>query len=343
LQAFYASNVLYIVAGVFARVSIILFIRRLTPSFGAARACWMFLTFLVLFGVSTLLVTLFACGLPNPWLYQSDQCVDLTAFTRAVAIIDMLTDLCLVALPVYLFSRVNYAGSGRWTVIIVFSLRTLIIIPGVLRFLAVPQAFDWSPMGDAPWNAVSFLTWESVSMHFSIISASIPCVRPFLRSLESGLYDASLKAHPRLARASADAERNLMLMTLSGFSVRKDMAAGSRSPDSTFKRPLRSSAAKQGRAESPELERQQSVSSEAEFSQKLHPEPSWHQTTIQSTRTYPQFGKLAPPAAESSKKRSAETDSWHIAVTKETRIKFEQEGVVLQELKSNLSNNGIGT
>lgn len=71
----------------------------------------------------------------------------------------MLTDLLLVALPVYLFSRVNYAGSGRWTVIIMFSLRALIVIPGILRFLAVPKAFDWGPDGDVSWDAVPFLTW----------------------------------------------------------------------------------------------------------------------------------------------------------------------------------------
>jgi hypothetical protein len=129
-----------------------------------------------------------------------------------------------------------------------------------------------------------------------------------------------------------------MLMTLTGFSVKREVPTGSELADSTIKRPLRKLHSKYNRVDSPELERQQSVSSEAEFSQKLHPEPSWHQTKIQSTRTYPQFGKLAPPPAASSKKRPGESDRWHIAVTKETKIQFEQEGVVLQELKSKLSN-----
>ena len=326
----------------FAKTSIILFIKRLTPSRNAHRVCWAFLTFLGLLGLSALLVTLFACGLPEPWLYQSDQCVDLTAFTRTIGIIDTLTDILLVALPVYLFSRVQYVGSGRWTVIVVFSLRALIVIPGVLRFIAVPKAFDWSSHGDASWYVVPFLTWESVTVHFSVISASIPCVRPFLRSLESGLYDVSLKAHPRLARASEDADKNLMLMTLSGFSIRRGMdrkPGGSIETDTTLKRPLRSIQLTFDRADSPEVERQASISSEVEFSQKLHPERSWHQTRIQSMRTYPQFGKLAAPSVESSqKKKSGETDRWHIAVTKETNIRFEEEGVVLQELNSSMTN-----
>jgi hypothetical protein len=297
-------------------------------------------------GTSALLVTLFACELPTPWKYHSEQCIKLDSFTRAIGIMDMTTDLLLVALPVYLFSRVRYTGSGRWTVIIVFSMRALIIIPGILRFLAVPKAFDWSTNGDASWYAVPFLIWECVTVHFSVISASIPCVRPFLRSLESGRYDASMKAHPRLARSSGDVDRNLMLMTLSGFSARKGMnrkPGGSISTDTTLMRPLRSVQLTSDRAESPEIERQMSISSEAEFSQKLHPERSWHQTRIQSTRTYPQYGKLTPPTAEGSlKKKSGETERLHIAVTKETRIRFEQEGIVLQELKSTLSNQEEG-
>lgn len=290
--------------------------------------------------MSALLVTLFACELPTPWKYHSEQCIDLGAFTRAIGILDMTTDLLLVALPVYLFARVRCTGSGRWTVIIVFSMRAFIIIPGVFRFLAVPKAFDWSTKGDASWYAVPFLIWECVTVHFSVISASIPCVRPFLRSLESGLYDASMKAHPRVARSSGDADRNLMLMTLSGFSARKGMKKpDSISTDTTLMRPLRSIQLTSERAESPEMERQMSVSSEAEFSQKLHPERSWHQTRIQSTRTYPQYGKLTPSTAEGSlRKKSGETERLHIAVTKETRIRFEREGVVLQELKSTLSN-----
>lgn len=181
-----------------------------------------------------------------------------------------------------------------------------------------------------------------MTIHYSVISASIPCVRPFLRSLESGLYDVSLKVHPRLARQSGDADRNLMLMTLSGFSVRKGM--NNKSPGSvSTERPLRPVQELYIRTESPELERQQSVSSEVEFSQKLHPETqrNWQQTRIQSTRTYPQFGKLMPPSPERSQrsqKRSGESDRWHIAVTKETSIKFERQGVVLQELNSSRSN-----
>ena len=333
---------LYLVAVLSAKSSILLFVRRLTPSQRAGRVCWASLLFLGLFGGSALLVTLFACRLPLPWHYQSSQCVDLSTFTRAIGVIDIFTDLLLVALPVYLFSRVQYVGSGRWTVIVVFSMRALIIIPGVLRLIEVPKAFDWSPSGDASWDSVPFLTWESVTVNFSVISASIPCVRPFLRSLESGLYDVSLKAHPRLARASEDADKNFMLMTLSGFSVRKGMdrkPGGSVSTETTLKRPLRSVQLAFDRAESPEIERQASVSSEVEFSQKLHPEPSWHQTRIQSTRTYPQFGKLAAPSAESSqRKKSGETDMWQISVTKETSIRFEMEGVVLQELNSLQSN-----
>jgi hypothetical protein len=293
--------------------------------------------------MSSLVVTLFACDLPTPWLYDSGRCINLGAFTRTVAVIDMLTDLLLVALPVYLFARLNYSGSGRITVLTVFSMRALILVPSILRFVAVPAAFNMGPGGDASWNAVPYLTWESVVIHYSVISASIPCVRPFLRSLESGLYDVSLKVHPRLARNSNDAEKNYALMTLGPWSVRKGMErvnGGSISTNGTQKQPLRMSKLHGARPDSSELERQQSITSEAEFSRKLHPEIAEHSTRIQSMRTYPQYGKMPANAGRASaKKKSGESTRWDdIAVTKETRIKFEREGVVLQELSTRLSN-----
>jgi hypothetical protein len=294
-------------------------------------------------GVSALLIELFACGLPAPWWYDSDHCIDLSAFTRSVTIVDMISDLLLVALPIYLFAGLNYSGSSRWTIITVFSMRAFIIIPSTLRLLAISDAFNFGSRGDASWNFVPYEVWTTVVVHFSVISASIPCVRPLLRSLESGLYDVSLKVHPRLARASEDVEKNFMLMTLSGWSVRKgvDMNnGGSISTNATQKQPLRPSRLMRNRPEGLELERQQSISSEAEFSRKLHPETAEHKTKIQSMRTYPQFGKLSAAAARGSgKKKLEEYNEWgDIAVTKETSIRFESEGVVLQELNTRLTN-----
>lgn len=158
-KTFYASNVLYLIAVILAKISILLFIKRLTPSRSANRVCSAFIAFLGLLGLIAVLVTTFACELPTPWQYESDHCINLEGFTRAIAMFDVLTDVLLVAIPVYLFSRVNYAGSGLWTVIIVFSLRALIIVPQILRFINVPNAFDWGPSGNASWDAVPFLTW----------------------------------------------------------------------------------------------------------------------------------------------------------------------------------------
>jgi hypothetical protein len=353
-ESFYASNLLYLSAVVLAKISILLFIRRLTPSQNAARLCWTFFTFLVLWGTSSLFVWLFACGLPTPWLYDSNHCINLEAFTRTTVVIDMVTDLLLVALPVHLFARLNYTGA-RWTIITVFSMRAFMLVPSIFRLVAFHDAFELGPKADVSWNSVPFQVWTSVAVHYSVIAASIPCVRPFLRSLESGLYDASLKMHPRLTRNSNDIEQKLQLMTLSGWSVRKGMGAGRRDgPESapfasTQEHHLRrsklmcSNSAKE-RAESPELERQFSISSEAEFSRRLHPEMFQHNTKIQSMRTYPQFGKVPVPAAvgrgsQGKKKSSCDSGRWDdISVTKETRIRFEQQGVVLQELNTRLSN-----
>jgi hypothetical protein len=115
MKALYASNVLYIAAIVLAKVSVLLFILRLTPSAHTLRVCQVAFVFLVMWGLATILVGLFACGAMTPWNYASAKCINLGAFARTTSVLDIATDAFLVALPVYVFGTIQFQKAGRWS------------------------------------------------------------------------------------------------------------------------------------------------------------------------------------------------------------------------------------
>jgi hypothetical protein len=262
---------------------------------------------------------------------MTGRCINLAAFTRATTAFDIVTDLFLVALPIYIFGTMNFQKSGRWTVIGVFSVRIFTIIPSIMRMLNIKPAFG-NEGSDFTWTCVPFEIWTAIALHCSIITASVPCVRPFLRSLESGLLDSSMRRHPRLQSIEDEADKNLALTTISGWSAgmkTENRQRGSRSNSQKITR--LSILACNG--EKGESEHKEDYDEDQEFARHLRPDWSENKTNIQSTRTFPQFSAL-PRIEGSAASGSTAKSSWSITVTKESTIVFEEGGRNIQEIRT---------
>jgi hypothetical protein len=284
--------------------------------------------------MATVLTILFACPIASPWHYSAGKCINLGAFTRASTAFDIATDAFLVGLPVYIFGKMKYQKGGRWTVIGVFSVRAFIIVPSVLRMMSIKPAFE-NPNQDFTWDCVMFHIWGVIGMHFSIISASVPCVRPFLRSLESGLLDSSMRLHPRLQFDATEKQKTSALTTISGWSAARMMDNRRQESASDSQSTMHRSILCTG--ERPAESKQEEMDENQEFARQLRPDWSEHKTNIQSTRTFPQFSKS--PSVDGSKD-TASTGSarWKITITQETNIVFEEDGRNVQEINTSTSN-----
>jgi hypothetical protein len=292
--------------------------------------------FLILWGIATILTMTFACPAKSPWHYSAGKCIDLGAFTQASTAFDIATDAFLVGLPLYIFGRMQYPKGGRWTVVGVFSVRAFIIVPSTLRLMSVKPAFE-NPNQDFTWNCVVFQIWGVIGMHFSIISASVPCVRPFLRSLESGLLDSSMRLHPRLQSDATNKPRIFALTTISGWAAGRVVDSDQRGSTSNSQNTMHKSILCNG--ERCRESGQETRDENQDFARQLRPDWSEHKTKIRSSRTFPQFSKL--PSTEKNKETAATGSmKWDITITQETNITFEVDGKNVQETKTSSSNNG---
>ncbi|KAL1801315.1 hypothetical protein ACET3X_001657 [Alternaria dauci] len=111
MRGYYASEIFYIAAIGFAKLSILVLfynivilqriIRRIVMAFGILVSAWT---------IASVTATAFQCELPQPWDITSPRCSNQHAFWIVYCIVDMSTEVAIVVFSVYL---VAYLQSYR--------------------------------------------------------------------------------------------------------------------------------------------------------------------------------------------------------------------------------------
>lgn len=73
----------------------------------------------------------------------------------------------------------------KFIVTIAFSLRLVIVPLAVVRIIelrSITHSSDWT------FDVVKVIVFTQFEMHFSLISATLPCTRPFLKAASSGMW-----------------------------------------------------------------------------------------------------------------------------------------------------------
>jgi hypothetical protein len=172
----------------------ILFIMRLTPSYKTLYFCYGFIVAITMWMLGTVFLLAFQCPLPQPWDFMPlrlEKCtVDIARLYFSIGAVDILTDLIVIVTPAVIVWNVQISRRQRFTVIGVFGSRLAVCICSALLLASLPTFLK---SRDRSWEAVRPQMWRQVVQCLSIITACIPCLRPFLASLESGFMDSSMQ------------------------------------------------------------------------------------------------------------------------------------------------------
>ncbi len=136
----------------------------------------------------------FQCPLPQPWdsmqLHLATCEVNIGGLYYSIGAVDILSDIVIIVTPTIIVWNVQISRAQRFTVISVFGSRLAVCTCSALLLASIPEFLN-SP--DRSWEAVTPQIWRQVVQCLSIITACIPCLRPFLASLESGFIDSSMR------------------------------------------------------------------------------------------------------------------------------------------------------
>lgn len=125
----YIYQILFVLTICLSKVSLLLFITRLTPNASTIKTGWFILAGITAWGVATIFAFAFQCALPRPWDTISGVCHNQGALHYVTAIIDILTDVALTIHPVIILWRVQIQRSKRLVVMLVFIARVLWVPP----------------------------------------------------------------------------------------------------------------------------------------------------------------------------------------------------------------------
>lgn len=188
------------------------FITRLTPNVTMTRACLVVQGAIIAWGIGTVVGLGVQCPSPTPW-NTTDLATCSTArqgpLLYSVAIIDLVTDLIITAFPIIMMWNVQIPRGQRLTVMAVFIIRSLYVtsfpaqtsnLNYLLTTHSVPLAelprlvyiSRYLASTDPTFSSVNLSIWTQVVTNLSLATACIPCLKPFLTALGSGVLDTRL-------------------------------------------------------------------------------------------------------------------------------------------------------
>ncbi|KAK1828907.1 integral membrane protein [Podospora conica] len=171
LQMSFAADVLYHVCINLIKVSIVLLYLRSFFKSWFRTSCLALLGFLIAFTIAVTVATVAQCS-PVPYFWDSSisgTCVDQKALWYANAVISIITDVVLLALPLQPIHASNLSGGQKVALMMIFALGMFTTITTIVRM----QAFNLSPTSDRTYD-IDAPFWAIIETNLALICACLP-------------------------------------------------------------------------------------------------------------------------------------------------------------------------
>ncbi|RAL13531.1 uncharacterized protein BO97DRAFT_433784 [Aspergillus homomorphus CBS 101889] len=212
-QALYGANILLLAGHCAAKLSVLFLLRRLGRERSYLRACTVVMGGIVLWGAVSILLVALKCPFRHPWILS--QCASTLPRWQAITILDIITELLLLTLSLYLVWPIRMRRMRKAGVIGAFGTRIGIITLAIVRQTAMNGiAHTHDPLLDIADTTI--LT--QVLLHCSIMAATVPCLKPFVVAFNtswgqgtvgqdgSSYYYQPSEASAAVGESQADAE-----------------------------------------------------------------------------------------------------------------------------------------
>ncbi|TLD32550.1 hypothetical protein E2P81_ATG05526 [Venturia nashicola] len=185
------TTVLYSPALAFAKLSFLCLYLNINPAQGFRTS--VYLTMFVVIGscVGIVISLLAAC---TPFAKSIDvtvvegQCLNKAALYIATGIINIITDMMVLLLPIPMVLRLQMVRSRKIMLILLFSVGSITCITSAVRVALLPPMLTTK---DASWDTVYPSLWILIEASLIIITGTLPSMRLFLRHVAPTLLGDS--------------------------------------------------------------------------------------------------------------------------------------------------------
>lgn len=202
-QLNYAANLFYVLALYASKASVVLLFKRIASGILKKKIAWVALGVVVTTGVISIFLCALRCDLSQPWIQWNASCDSLFAQWQAIIAFDIITEVMLFGMAVYLVWGLQTAFSGKFRVVFAFGLRLpyvlyppkIPIISQILRSLHsviiiagvhVHYLERELTSTNQSLTGVIATICRQTEIFYAIMASTIPCLRPFLASFFTG-------------------------------------------------------------------------------------------------------------------------------------------------------------
>ncbi|KAK4954574.1 hypothetical protein LTR10_008007 [Elasticomyces elasticus] len=185
-KATFASAIFLIVALALAKCSVVLFMQRLLARDLKALniACWVVIGVSLLWGVGSIIGISVGCQTSSYILDDAaERCGMQSTKWSAITAFDAVTELLIIAIPIVLVRPLQMSRKLKWEVVSAFMFRIGVIATAVVHAIYVNR---FASSQHPSMTLVPVIIAAECELSWSILSATIPNLKNFMRSFNTG-------------------------------------------------------------------------------------------------------------------------------------------------------------
>ncbi|KAF2026158.1 hypothetical protein EK21DRAFT_12166, partial [Setomelanomma holmii] len=163
-----------------------LFTRDISVTKRARMLCIATLALTIVWAIGSIIAIALPCNLSGPdqkSAVKLQQCHDKLTRWRVIAAFDMVTELLLVALPVIFIWPIQMKRYIKLQVAVAFGFRIPVIGFAALNLQYISRYVD---SDNVSYHIIPALVCQQYELFWSLLSATIPTLKSFMRSFNSG-------------------------------------------------------------------------------------------------------------------------------------------------------------
>ncbi|KAJ5369185.1 uncharacterized protein N7496_008945 [Penicillium cataractarum] len=190
LYIYFWDELIYLSILPLTKISILCFYLRIFPERRFRMATYFVIGLNLSYLVVFVLISVFQCRpLPGAWLHwdgEGDyQCNNINAQGWAAAIINMILDILVMALPLRQLYHLNLSGRKKAYVMCMFGLGIFVTLVSILRLNSL---IHFASTDNLTWDYVTIGYWSTIECDVGVICACLPAIRSLLRQAAPGIF-----------------------------------------------------------------------------------------------------------------------------------------------------------
>ncbi|EPS28573.1 hypothetical protein PDE_03519 [Penicillium oxalicum 114-2] len=179
---YYVANLLFLAGHGAAKISVSLLLTRLGRQKLYMTCAKVLLGTVVAWCIASIFAISFTC-LPRYQWSMAQQCSNVDTAWKTISAFDILTDVLSFGLSIFLVWGIQMRWKEKATVIFAFGTR----LPSIILIILRQTYLDRSMFSSNPTLHLSDAqVMTAVLLHYSIMVATVPCLKPFVISFNTG-------------------------------------------------------------------------------------------------------------------------------------------------------------